>query len=234
MIPSLPPCAIVVLLRITGEVEPRSASLELSSFGVRRRVVPEQLRRVRREAEHRVAPVCVAVPGSVPGGDEQVTGARVDHRAGASPDGGVARPAGGGVEQPGPVGAERVPDVQQRAARRVDHGHMALVRRRVADVAAGGGDHVPLLEVQGRGDLLARRQPRDRDGPHGVAVRDRELRDRPARRRGVDGGAARIRDRRRRRDLRRAGPRRVARRRDSARALRRSTRRSPPSSRTSS
>ena len=104
------------------------------------------------------------------------------------------------------IRAERVPDVQQPAVPRGDDDDVALVRRRVADVAAGRGDHVPAVEVERGGDLLVARQLRDPAPPDCVTGLDRELLDQPVRRRGVDPLAAGVGDRCRRRDLRRAGP----------------------------
>ena len=109
-------------------------------------------------------------------------------------------------------GAEGVPDVQQPAVLRADDDDVSLVRRRVADVAAGRGDHVTAVEVERGGDLLELRQLRDRSAPDGMAGRDRQLLDPPVGRGGVDPLAAGIGNRSRRRDLRRAGPAGVTRR----------------------
>ena len=48
---------------------------------------------------------------------------------------------------------------------RRDERHVPLVRLRVADVPAGRRDHVPAVVVERRGDLLARREFRDRGAP---------------------------------------------------------------------
>ena len=55
-----------------------------------------------------------------------------------------------------PVGAERVEHVPTRPLVRSIETHLALVGRRVADVAARGHEHVAAVEVQRRGDLLVR------------------------------------------------------------------------------
>ena len=156
-----------------GRADVGIRSVEL--VGVRRRVVPEHAACVGREAEHRVAPVRRPVPRCVAGGNEQIARRRVDDGAGAAPDRGVARVACARDEQAAAIRAERVPHVQQLAARTVDDGHVALIGRRVADVSAGGRDHVAVGVVQRGRDLLARSQPRDRGAPGGVAARCREL-----------------------------------------------------------
>ena len=194
--------------RRRAEVE--VARLELGL--VRRRPASEQLR-VLREPEQRVAPVRLAVERAVAGRDEQRAGLRLDDGAAASPDRGVAPGATARDDQLRVVGAERVPDVQQLAAARVDDGDVPLVRRLVADVAAGRREHVPVREVEGRRDLLARGQQRDRPAPQHVTVRDAQLLDPPVGRRRVDRRAAGVGDRCRGRDAIAAGPRRVARRR---------------------
>ena len=109
-------------------------------------------------------------------------------------------------------GAEGVPDVQQPAVLRADDDDVSLVRRRVADVTAGRGDHVTAVEVERGGDLLELRQLRDRSAPDGMTGRDRQLLDPPVGRGGVDPLAAGIGNGSRRGDLRRAGPARVTRR----------------------
>ena len=48
--------------------------------------------------------------------------------------------------------------------------HVALVGRLVADVAARGGDDPAAGEVEGGGDLFARRKHRDAAAPHGMTA----------------------------------------------------------------
>ena len=132
-LPSLPPCATSRRARSTGDVEPRSTSPALSSAGVRRRVVAEQLRRVGGEHERRVAPVRAAVPRGVARRDEQLAGRRIDDGARAAPDRRVARAAARRHDQRVPVGAERVPDVRapcRSRARSSRRGPGTAARRR--------------------------------------------------------------------------------------------------------
>ena len=111
---------------------------------------------------------------------------------------------------------------------RSGHRHdVPLVRRRVADVAAGRRDHEAARDVQRRGELLVRRVARDRGRPEHLAVGDAQLADPPVRGGGVDRRAVGRRGRRRVRDLRRAGVRRVRRRREAPEHLARCPRRSP-------
>ena len=178
---------------------------------VRRRVVADELR-LRREDDHGVAPVGVAVPGRIARRHEELAAARDDDRARASPDRRVARRAPRRHEEMVRAGAERVPDVQEPAVPGGDDDYVPLVGRCVADVAAGRGDDVPAGEVERGGDLLARGQLRDQAPPAGVTGRNRELLDPSVRRRRVDPPAAGIGNRSGGRDLRRARPVGVARR----------------------
>ena len=151
-----------------GRRRPRSAPRCSSACSCRRaRSHPA------REAEHRVAPVGLAVPGRVACRDEQLSVRRVDDCAGATPDRGVARAAARRVDQSRCRLEQSEFHTCRSAPPRADDRDVALVGRRVADVAAGRRDHVPVREVERRRDLLARRQLRDRHAPRAVAVRDR-------------------------------------------------------------
>ena len=87
-----------------------------------------------------------------------------------------------------PVRAERVPDVRDPAGL-LGHRHdMSLVRRCVADVAAGGREHEPARHVERRGDLLVCRIAGDRRRPEHLAVGEPELADAPVGRRRVHRG----------------------------------------------
>src|SRR5581483_10021397 len=96
----------------------------------------------RIEADDGVAEVRAAVPRRVPGRDEDLPVRLVDDGARAAEDRAVARAAARWFDQAVPVRAERVPDVQELAARGVEDRDVALVRRRIADVAARRRDHV--------------------------------------------------------------------------------------------
>ena len=101
--------------------------------------------------------------------------------------------------------------MHDRARAWTERDDVALVGRRVADVAAGRRDHEPVREVQRGRDLLALRQQRDRGRPDLASVGNRELADPPVGPGRVEEAPARIRDRCRGRDPVRAGPRCVTR-----------------------
>src|SRR5207248_7179481 len=77
---------------------------------VGRRPVLEQLAGVRRQLEHAVAPVRLAVPSPVAGRDEELAAAGLYDDAGTRPDRRVALRARGRLDDRVPVAAERVPD----------------------------------------------------------------------------------------------------------------------------
>src|SRR6476660_9089844 len=110
----------------------------------------------------------MTVQRPVAGGPEERAAAGDDDRAGAAPDRRVARGAPRRVDESAMSGAEGVPDVQQPAVLRPHHDDVSLVRRSVADVAAGRGDHLTAVEVERGSDLLELRQLRDRSAPDGM------------------------------------------------------------------
>ncbi len=110
------------------------------------------------------------------------------------------------MEQSGAVAAERVPNVQQLTARRVENGNVALIWGSVTNVAAGNGNNVAAELLQRRGDLLPNRQQRNWGRPHRVSVGDGELSDGAVRGGGIDVLAVGIRRRRTVGDLARALP----------------------------
>ena len=136
-----------------------------SSLLVRRRPVLQEPLAVGREDEDAVAPVRLPVERPVAGRDEQVAGRGIDDRRRAAPDRRVARGAGRRLDDLVAVGAERVPDADDPAARRVERHDVPLVGRRVADVAVGRGEDEAVREVERRGELLVRRVARDRRRP---------------------------------------------------------------------
>src|SRR5205807_7132767 len=177
--------------------------------GVRRRVVPDQVGGVGIELERGVAPVGAAVPEAVAGGDEDGAVRRVDDRAGAAPDPRARLRTGRRIDEPRPVAAQGIPHGQEIAGRAVQDGDVPLVRRRIADVAGGGGDDAAVKVVQGRRDLLASWQQGNRGGPDDAAVRYPQLPDRPIRRGRIYELTVRVGDRGRGRDLCRSRPRGV-------------------------
>src|SRR6266540_2071565 len=72
-----------------------------------RRPALKQSAGIRRELEHAIAPISLAVEGPVPGCDEQVPSRRIDDDARATPDRRPALRAAGGLDQTWPIGAER-------------------------------------------------------------------------------------------------------------------------------
>src|ERR687887_2145089 len=77
------------------------------------RVAPEQAAGVGRELEDAVAPVGRPVPFAVPGRDEEVARAGLDHDSSAPPDGRSALRARRRIEQALAIAAERVEDVDE-------------------------------------------------------------------------------------------------------------------------
>src|ERR1043166_7907652 len=84
--------------------------------------------------------------------------------------------------------------MEQLSGRPIEDADVTLIRRRVADVAASGGDDMALRVVEWRRNLLARGQARDRGRPQDVAIADRELFDSSVGRRGIDRGPIGISD----------------------------------------
>ena len=191
-----------------GRAEVDVAGVELLLVG--RRPAPDELAGVGRELEHAVAPGGLAVVRRVPGRDQDAAGVGLDHRAGPGPDRRVGVRAARRLDDLVPVRAERVPDVDDLTARPVDRDDVALVGRRVADVAAGRREHEPARDVERRPELLVGRVARDRDRPaaagHLGAVGQVELVDDAVGRDGVDVLPVGIRRRRGVRDLGRSLP----------------------------
>src|SRR6185437_16312059 len=102
---------------------------------------------------------------------------RVEHRSRAAPDGRVALRAGTGFNQSGAVAAERVPDVLELPAGRIEDGDVSLVGGAIADVAGRDRHQVPLIEVERRIHFLAARKQRDGGAPERVSVADGQLLD---------------------------------------------------------
>ena len=149
--------------RRRGRAEIDITGVQVALVG--RRPVLEEPTRVGREHEDAVAPVRPAVPLRVTRGNEEVAGRRLDDDARASPDRGVALRAGRRLDQLVPVATERVPDVDDPAGLRRDRDDVALIRRRVADVAAGPDQHQAARIVERRRDLFPLGELRDRDRP---------------------------------------------------------------------
>ena len=99
--------------------------------------------------------------------------------------------------------------MQRLTSRGIEYGDVALIRRGVADIAAGDGNDVAPGIVERRRDLLPGRQVGNRSIPELVAVGDGELFDMPIRRGAVDRGAIGVRHRRDIRYARRSGPRAI-------------------------
>ena len=134
----------------------------------------------------------------------------VDDGPGAPPDPGAALRTRARLDQALPVAAERVPDVHELAGRAVDGGHVPLVGRRVADVAAGRRDDQPAVHVERGAELLVGRVTRDRDAPQHAAGRQGQLSDVAVGGGRIDGIAVRVGDGRGGRDLGASGPRGVS------------------------
>ena len=182
---------------------------------VGRRVHLADLQRRHRQLDDAVAEVRGPVVRRVAGRDEQVS-ARLDDGAGTAPDGRVARVARRRVQDPAPVGAQRVPDRHDAPARAVDERDVALIRRRIAVIAAGRDDEVRPVEVERRRELLVRGVVRHRSRPTGddPSAAHRELVDLAVGGRRVQELVVGVDGRRRRGDLRAAGPARVSGRRE--------------------
>src|SRR2546423_10380660 len=161
------------------------------------------------ELQGGVAPVRAAVPQAVAAGDEDGAARGVDDGAGAAPDPGAGLRAGRRIDEPRPVATQGVPYGQEIAGRAVQDRDVPLIRRRIADVPGGGGDDAAVEVVEGRRDLLAPWQQRNRGGPDHAAVRHRQLPDRPIRRGRIYELTVRVRNRGRGRDLCRSRPRGV-------------------------
>ena len=130
---------------------------------------------VGREHERTVAPVRLPVVRRVAGRNDQIAVGRIDSGAVPRPDRRVTLVTAARDDQGVPVAAERVPDVDDLPGL-LGHRHdVALVRRRVADVAAGRHDHEAARDVDRRGHLLVGRVERDRRRPQHLAVGDAEL-----------------------------------------------------------
>ncbi len=169
-----------------------------------------------RQLEHAVAEVGAAVPRRVTRRYEQPLTAGLDHGAAAGEDRGVARRAGGRLDQAVTVRAQRVEDRGDVPGAAVDQHDVALVGRRVAEVAAGRGEEVGAVDVQCRRELLVlgfERHPR-RPSCGLRAVLDRELVDQSVRRGCVDEAPPRVCERAGGRDLGASRPARVAGRRE--------------------
>src|SRR5207247_9166066 len=110
---------------------------------VARRPVVEQAAGVAGQHQGAVAPVALAVEGYVAGRHEQVPRSRHHDDARPGPDRRVAVYAARRVEQPMHVRTERVPDMNDATGGSVDRDDVALIRRLVADVAAGPGQDGP-------------------------------------------------------------------------------------------
>ena len=173
-----------------GAVEPRSRSSLFSCAWFGGVQCFRQLRPSGESTSTLSPQFVLAVERAVAGRDEQVAGRRIDDRSRTPPDRRVAAGAGRRLHDRAAVRAERVPDADDVAVRGIEGHDVALVRRRVADVAVGRGDHEPVREVERRGELLVRRVAGDRGRPEHLAVRDRELPDarrRARRRRSLRG-----------------------------------------------
>ena len=133
-------------------VEPRSTSLRVQLRLVRRRPVREQPRRVGRQDEHAVAPVGATVERARCRSRRRGRRCRDrPRRRSATRSPSRSRSQVDGLDDLVPVGAERVPDVRRsRPVRRIERDDVALVRRRVADVAVGRREHEAAREVQRR------------------------------------------------------------------------------------
>lgn len=103
--------------------------------------------------------------------------------------------------------------MQQLAGARVEYGHVPLVWRGVANVAARHRDDMPVKNADRRCDLLSFRQQGDRCAPDQSPVRQGQLLDVSVGGTRVHVLTVRIRSRRRVGDAFRAGPAVKARRR---------------------
>ena len=133
----MPPCARTPDPSKTGDVDPKIQIRAIQSSVIRGRIIREHLSGAGIEFDERVSPICFTVIGAVSGGDEYVAGGGIDHGSRPTPDRRPGRLAGRGLEQAGVIAAQGVPDAEQAAALRIENGHVALVGRRIADVAAG-------------------------------------------------------------------------------------------------
>src|SRR2546423_292853 len=126
-----------VLATLDGETvadERRRRAPEIDVAALEARLVAgcpavQQAARGRGQHQGAVSPVAAAVEASVAGRDEQIARAGNDDDARTGPDRRVALRAAFRVQQPVDVRAQRVPDVRDAPARRVDRHRPAIGRR---------------------------------------------------------------------------------------------------------